>query len=295
LVKSLAWKVWDSDFESYSRFVDRRLLYKTGDETVRNIIAGAGGICSEKVQALKFLTDHFGIESEYLIAGADTQGPVPEDRLKEMLDTFDFRFAKRHMRYWQHTALLYRIEGQGFLVDATNGNIPFLFLDDIDSRQMLSTEDKAPVTIRMAIQDEDFYYHRVSQDIPENLLFAMEAWVSEIDLVQVFDNELGLIISPGFFVTPIVYKSQANYEQLRSEYAEAAETAGLECWVSPEWSLDSDIGERFVAESPQAAEKIVEARDHLLTRYNQWEAAEHGAGLVVMALGRDGKYVRDSR
>ncbi|MDA1348310.1 MAG: hypothetical protein O3A47_05520 [Chloroflexi bacterium] len=295
LVKSLARRVWDSDFESYSRFVDRRLPYKTGDETVRNIIARSGGICSEKVQALKFLTDHFGIESEYLIAGADTPGPVPEDRLKEMLETFDFRFAKRHMRYWQHTALLYRIEGQGFLVDATNGNIPFLFLDDIDSRQMLSTEDKAPVKIRMAVQDEDFYYHRVSQDIPENLLFAMGAWVPEIDLVQVFDNELGLIISPGFFVTPIVYKSETNFEQLRSEYVQAAETAGLECWVGAEWTLDSALGERFVAESPSAAEKILEAEGHLLARYNQWEASEHDAGLVVMALGRDGQNVPDPR
>ena len=284
LVESLAQRIWQSEFESYSRFVGRKLPYKTGDETVRSIVGGAGGICSEKVQALNFLTDHFGIESAYLIAGADAPGPVPKDRLRELLDTFDFRFAKRHMRYWQHNALLYRIGGSTILVDATNGNIPFLFLRDEDSRTILSEEDKESVPVRMAVQDEDFYYHRVSQDIPQDLFFAMEGWAPDIDLVQVFDNELGLIISHGYFVTPIVYKSEANFDQLKSEYVQTANASGLECWVTPEWSLDSVLGQRFATESPGASEKILAARDHLLVRYNQWEAAEHDAGLVVIAL-----------
>ena len=294
LVESLARRIWESEFENYSRFVGRRLPYKTGDETVRSIVEGAGGICSEKVQALKFLTDHFGIESEYLIAGADAPGPVPEDRLRELLDTFDFRFAKRHMRYWQHNALLYTIGGSTILVDATNGNIPFLFLKDDDSERILAEGDKEPVAVRMAVQDEDFYYHRVSQNIPQDLFFAMECWAPDIDLVQVFDNELGLMISPGYFITPIVYKSEANFDRLKSEYVQAANASNLECWVTPEWDLDSILGERFAAESPEAAEKILVARDHLLVRYNQWEAAEHEAGLVVIALSGNAGDLRDS-
>ena len=288
LVESLARRVWESEFENYSRFVGRKLPYKTGDETVRSIVDGAGGICSEKVQALKFLTDHFGIESEYLIAGADAPGPVPEDRLRELLDTFDFRFAKQHMRYWQHNALLYTIGGSTVLVDATNGNIPFLFLKDEDSRKVLADSDKKPVAVRMAVQDEDFYYHRVSQDIPQDLFFAMEGWAPDIDMVQVFDNELGLMISAGYFVTPIVYKNEANFDRLKSEYVQAANASNLECWVTPEWDLGSTLGERFAAESPNAAEKILVASDHLLVRYNQWEASEHEAGLVVIALDRKG-------
>ena len=55
LVEALARRVWKSNFESYSRFVGGRLPYKTGDETVRGIVAGDGGVCSEKVQALKCL------------------------------------------------------------------------------------------------------------------------------------------------------------------------------------------------------------------------------------------------
>ncbi len=288
LVRGLARRVWESDFESYSRFVGRRLPYKTGDETVRGMSAGGGGVCSEKVQALRFLTDHFGIESEILLAGADAPGPVPAERLREMLDTFDFRFAKRHMRYWQHSALLYDVGGSWALVDATNGNIPFLFLEGEESGRMLSEEEKEPIVVRMAVQTERMYYHRVSQDIPEDLFFAMESWVPDIDLVQVFDNELGLMISSGYFVTPIVYKNEADYERLREGYAAAAAAAGLDFHATPDWSLDSRLGEGFAVESPSAAEKILAARDHLLARYNRWEAAEHDAGLVVIALGSNG-------
>ena len=295
LVEALARRVWESDFESYSRFVEHKLPYKTGDETVRGIAAGDGGVCSEKVQALKFLTDHYGIESEVLIAGADARGPVPERRLREMLDTFDFRFAKRHMRYWQHNALLYTVDGSMLLVDATNGNIPLLCLNDEESRSVLAEEDKEPVVVRMALQTESLYYHRVSQHIPEDLFFAMEAWAPDIDLIQVFDNELGLMISPGYFVTPIVFKNDASYERLSGEYLGAARSAGLECDVSREWTLETRLGEQFADESPRAAGKIMAAREHLLARYNLWEAAEHDAGLVVVSLDRNGRELPHAR
>ena len=112
LIRALALRIWNSDFESYSRFADDGLRFRTGDETVRNIAAGAGGICTEKVQALKFLTDHYELEAEYLLGGPNAPGPFPVGRLREMLNTFDFRFAQRHMRYWQHAALLYWVDGE---------------------------------------------------------------------------------------------------------------------------------------------------------------------------------------
>ena len=168
-----------------------------------------------------------------------------------MLDSFDFRFARRHMRYWQHNALLYTIDGSTLLVDATNGNIPLLCLKDEDSRRVLAEEEKEPVVVTMALQTESLYYHRVSQDIPEDLFFAMEAWVPDIDLVQVFDNELGLMLSPGYFVTPIVFKSEAAYEKLSGDYAHAARWAGLVCEATREWTLETRLGERFAVREPK--------------------------------------------
>ena len=286
LLEAVARRVWESDFESYSRFVGPKWVYKTGDETVRNITGGGGGICSEKVQALKFLTDHYGLESEYVIAGAHVPDPVPESKLRELLTTFDFRFAKRQMRYWQHTALLYHIDGTPVLVDATNGNIPFLFIRGAEAARLLGYEDKPPVRVRMAVHEEDFYYHEVAQDIPEMLFFAMEGWIPYVDLVQVFDNELGLYISGDFMVTAIVYRTEAEYEELRGEYVRVCGATGLECAVSRDWTLDTPLGQRFTETETAAAENVLASRDHLLQRYDDCHGAAHDGGLVVISLRR---------
>ena len=286
LLEAVARRIWGSDFESYSRFVGPKWVYKTGDETVRNIIGGGGGICSEKVQALKFVTDHYGLESEYVIAGADVPDPAPESRLRELLNTFDFRFAKRQMRYWQHTALLYHFDGSPVLVDVTNGNIPFLFVRGAEADRLLGYTAKPPVRVKMAVHEEDFYYHRVAQDIPEMLFFAMEGWIPFVDLVQVFDNELGLYISGDFMVTAVVYRSDAAYGELRNEYLRVCGTSGLDCAVSQDWTLDSPLGRRFAESDPDAAEKVIASRDHLLNRYDDCHGPGHDAGLVVISLRR---------
>ncbi len=284
LVQVLAQRIWESDFESYSRFTGRKLAQKTGDETVRNIMEGAGGICSEKVQALKFITDHFGIASEYLFAGVDAVGQIPEEKLRELLDTFDFRFSKRYMRYWQHTALLYNIDGTSILVDATNGNIPLLFLTDGAADRLLAHDDKQPVRVKMVDSYEDFYYHRVSQDIPENFFFAMETWIEHMDLIQVFENELGLYLSKDFYVTPIVYKDSRELNKLKGEYAQVCNDACLAYSITDDWTLDSPLGERFATKVPMASEKVILSKEHLLQRYDEWDGPGHEATLLVIQL-----------
>ena len=115
------------------------------------------------------------------------------------------------MRYWQHTALLYHLDGVPVLVDATSGNIPFLFLEGAEAERMLGYDDKTSVKVRMVEAEEDYYYHRVPQDIPENLFFALEGWLSYTDMVQVFENELGLYLSDEFYVTPLPYRNGKEY------------------------------------------------------------------------------------
>jgi hypothetical protein len=284
LVRALARRIWESPFENYSRFIGRKLVYKSGDETVQSIMDGGGGICSEKVQALKFLTDHFGIESEYVLAGANVPGPVPEDPLRELLSTFDFRFARRHMRYWQHTALLYHIDGVPVLVDATNGNVPFLFEEGDSAERLLSYESRTSVPVRMAVHEEEFYYHRVAQDIPENLFFALEGWIPHVDLVQVFDNELGLCITEDYMVTPLVYRAEKTLERMTREYIQVCDRAGLACEVSPTWEMETGLGLAFVEAHPEAAAKVMLAREHLLARYDDCHGPGHEAGLVIIQL-----------
>jgi hypothetical protein len=284
LIKALGRTLWHSRFENYSRFTGKRLVYKSGDETIDNIIDGGGAVCSEKVQALKFLTDHYGLTSEYIIAGENAGGPVPVDKLRELLTTFDFRFSKRYMRYWQHTALLYDVDGVRVLVDATNGNIPFMFLQDDAAGRILDQRDKAPVTVKMVESEEDFFYHIVPQDIPENLFFALEGWWSFSDLMQVFENELGLYLSSEFYVTPIAFKSDKEFRRDSQEYLEVSKRAGLAASVTADWTLDSPLGAEFSEAEPQVSEKILQARDHLISRLDECDGPGHRSGLVIMKL-----------
>ncbi len=276
--------IWESQFENYSRFTGQKLMFKTGDETVRSIAAGAGGICTEKVQALKFLTDHYGFESEYLIGGDGAREPVPVSKLREMLRTFDFRFARRFMRYWQHAALLYNVDGVPVLVDATNGNIPYLYLKGEEAERLLGYHNKASVPVRMVEAEEFYYYHRVPQDIPLDLFFAMEGWLGDTDMVQVFENELGLFLSKDYYVTPIPYRTDQEYRRLASEYQQIAGRAGFRNVIDREWKLEGELGQEFSSAHPVAAAGILAARDHLLLRYNGWDISGHEAGLVIMGM-----------
>ena len=283
-IHALSLRIWEADFENYSRFSGRKLVFKSGDETVLNIIGGRGGICSEKVQALKFLTDHYGLESEYVLSGPATPGPVPEERLRQLLNTLDFRFSKRFMRYWQHLALLYRFDGMEILVDATNGNVPFLFVSGPDAEGALGYEAKRSVRVRMAVKEEDFYYHRVSQDIVEDMIFAMEGWIPYVDLVQVFENELGLCITKDYIVAPVVFRTEKTFDTMRREYIRVCEEAGLDCEVSDEWGFMEPVGESFTMDEPEKVVHIMDSYDHLLDRYDEAHGPGHEAGLAVIRL-----------
>ena len=284
LLRSVSERIWEADFESYSRFTGQKLIFKTGDETVLNIIAGGGGLCSEKVQALKFITATLGYESEYLLGGPNAKRPIPEDKLRELLTTYEFDFSKRYMRYWEHLALLYHLDGSDIIVDATNGNIPFIFLAGPDADKMLNRRDKVPISVRMSLNTESFYYHRVPQDIPENLLYALEGWIPEADLIEVFENELGLYISERFFVMPIVYRSRKEFLDLERRYKIACRKVGLGCAIEEEWNLNSEVGQRFADENPFASQQIIASEEHLLFRYNESEGQDHKAGIVVVNL-----------
>ena len=288
-LKSLAWRVWNSRFENYSRFIGRRLVYKSGDETIDNILDGGGAICSEKVQALKFLTDHYGFESEYVLAGQDADGPFPAEKLRELLSTFDFSLSKRYMRYWQHTALLYRLDsdksgGARALVDATNGNVPFLFLQDSDADRLLRCQDKTPLPVRMVESEEQFYYHETPQDIPENLFFALEGWIPYSDLMQVFDNELGLYLSADYYVAPISYRSEREYARDRDEFLEVCHRGQLEHSITENWTLDTPLGRAFEEAEPEVSRRILLAREHLLARLDECDGPGHQSGLVIIKL-----------
>ena len=290
-LRRVARAIWDSPFENYSRFTGEALRYKTGDESLISIIGGngegRGAICSEKVQALKFVTDMFGFQSRYVFAGPDAAGRLPVKRLRHVLDTFDFRGAAPAMRYWQHMALEFVVDGDRILVDATNGNIPFLFICGADADDALNPEEPRPFRVRMGTYPEDFYYHLAPDDLALDLCYAMENFIPEIDLVQVFDNELGLAITPDFLVTPLPYADAESYDGMRRIYERLTQADGLEMDASPDWRMDGDLWARFQEREPDAVEPILNCHARLVERYNAFEDERHDMGLAIIQLRRD--------
>lgn len=296
LVAAVSLAVWTAPFENYSRFLDAGQRFKTGDETLLGIMAGNGGICTEKVQAVRFITDHYGIRAEYLLGGADASPPLPEARLRELLDAFDFRFARRHMRYWQHAALLYWIDEEPMMVDATNGNIPYLCRRGDDARRLLG-ENGLPaesLPVRMMGETEQWHYHRVEQSIPLDLFVALEGYLDDADLVQVFDNDLGLFLSRRFFVTPLPHTDSDDYLRTVAHYEEYCRNAGFRMSADLDWelALETPLGEEFALDEGGAAAGILAAQEKLLERYRWREGPEYRLGLAVVERTSDPLFQR---
>ena len=136
----------------------------------------------------------------------------------------------------------------------------------------------------MVESEEQFYYHETPQDIPENLFFALEGWIPYSDLMQVFDNELGLFLSADFYVAPISYRSEREFQGARDEFLEVCRRGQLQCSITGDWTLDSPLGRAFEEAEPEVSRRILLAREHLLARLDQCDGPGHEAGLVIIKL-----------
>ena len=157
-----------------------------------------------------------------MLAGQDADGPFAGgESCGILLTTFDFSLAKRYMRYWQHTALLYR----GGRRAGAGGRHQRQRAFPVPAGRRRRPPAALPTTSGPAredgrVEEEQFYYHETPQDIPENLFFALEGWIPYSDLMQVFDNELGLYLSADYYVAPISYRSYREYLRDRGEFLE---------------------------------------------------------------------------
>ncbi|MGH2585522.1 MAG: hypothetical protein ACRDJE_11465 [Dehalococcoidia bacterium] len=283
LVKAAAQRIWQADFENYSRFLTPAIRLKTGDETVASILGGWGGVCTEKVLALKYLTDARGIESRVVFAGPHTRAPIPLGELRVMLDeldSYDFTYARRYMRYWDHVALEYELgDGSRWLVDPSNGNTPFLcepaapYLDEGNKRRS--------IPVRMLAVEEPVMYHRVPESLGLDFLFAWETWVADVDLMQVFDNHLGLLVGREFYVTVAVWGSETKRAVAIDGWRRYAEVQGLRLGLLERDGLNVTEAERCTAASfaailPQQARACIDALPGLLRRYREHILVRHG-------------------
>ncbi|HGE69681.1 TPA: agmatinase [Candidatus Poribacteria bacterium] len=267
---AVAKRIWEADFELYSRFIGEKIRFKDPSETLLNIIAGRGGTCTEKSSAMKMITDIYGFESEYLLAGPGAKGPFPVEPLRRMLSTFDFTLGKKYMIYWQHAALLYNVDGEDVMIDVTNGNVPFLFLTGYEIEELLRPQNKKSVKVRMVMEDEDFYYHVVPQDIPENLILAMQDWIEDVDLINVFDDGLGLLITKEYFVWPLMYHNDDDKLKEYDWWLEKKHEKNLPAVeILDNYSVPGLVASEFQEKYPQKFTDIIESAEYLAKRYNE--------------------------
>jgi hypothetical protein len=284
-VEAVARRIWQADFENASRFLPPGIKLKTGDETIANIVAGRGGVCTEKVLALKLITDAHGLESAIVFAGPTGAGgalPVAElRRMLDELDTYNFAYARRYLRYWDHVALEYRLsDGSRWLVDPSNGTMPFLCAPSAPY-----LDDGRAVPIRMLAVEEPVTYHRAPDTLGLDFLFAWETWVEDVDLLQVFDNHLGLLVSAAFYVTPIMWGSATKRRRALASWRSYAEKHGLGFGLLPDPSApppdplpscSSSIIAQFRACMPVAYAACTSAVPGLARRYREYILTRHG-------------------
>ena len=269
-LRAVGEKIWESDFELYSRFIGDKLWFKDPAETLRNIIAGRGGTCTEKCSAMKLISDVYEFKSEYLLGGPGAKGPFPADALREMLETLDFDLGKKYMVYWEHMSLLYELDDGDVMIDVANGNIPFLFLTGDDIEELLREENKKSIKVKMVLRDEEFYYHVTPQDIPEYLLAVMQDWIEDVDLIHVFDDGLGLLVREDYYVWPLMYRDE---DEKMTEYNWWLEVKERQKFPAAElldnFSLPGVIVNEFKEKFPQKYVDLIEASDYLVERYNE--------------------------
>lgn len=227
--KIIAKKVFDSPYEIYSRYLGRRVTFKTGPETLKQITVGRGGNCSEKAAALDFICVNYGLEGHMILSGNNADGEFPYTHLRNALNRGSTIFTGDYQKYWEHYANLFIVNGEKLLVDATGGPMPFLFVSGEEAEEFLSL--KKSHDVQFIAQQEKYYYHDAPLDITYDGFFNMEAFLLDIDLYHIFgpeeeDSPFGLYIRPDLWICPNAYRTEEEYlEHIKSwnEYAELSD------------------------------------------------------------------------
>lgn len=183
--------VYEAPFENYSKVL-LGMNFMTPLMMWRNIYQNHGGVCSEKVSAYKFICDVLGVESRSVFGG-----------LKHELDTEEYLLkyhksaGRQKLPFWlNHHLLEVSLDGRNILVDVTNGNLPFLFLDEADA----SLRYKNGIKCRMVYERKRLTLHK-STSLAGDLLQNISEYSSDLlPFGYVFKQQLGLLITDQCYI-----------------------------------------------------------------------------------------------
>ncbi len=212
-LKAIGERLHSAPYELYSRFIGKKLRFRTGSEALDSIMSGRGGNCAEKASAFLFIAQNWGIESRFALAGDGAKEVFPYNTLRRALDSYDFRFKEDAQQYWSHFANIFIVDGNKLFVDATGGPMEFVFAEEDETEAYFTRSKYLPVSFPG--EDEEYYYHDAPQDIAEDVLYTMEAFIPDIDLYHVLgpddeDAPFGLLIDDSLWVCPGVYRNEGE-------------------------------------------------------------------------------------
>ncbi len=203
--------IYESPFENIGRVTDNIPFY-SGLEMWARIYDGMGGVCAEKTSALKFICDIINLEVRPVFAARDK---MDDDIDQKFIEYFKCGGNAKMPITVQHLLARVTIDKESYLIDVTNGNIPFLFLDEKDSITRLN----APMRLRMVYHMDRFYLKEVSEIVGDGILTISEFHIQDLYYQYIFKQQLGLSISEQVYLGVYFDWGGERSEQMQTFYA----------------------------------------------------------------------------
>lgn len=192
IVWRLARILYLSPFENITRLIDNRNS-RPGYAVWKNVASGFGGICAEKTAALGFICDILNVTYSHVLGSVTG---LPDD-YENLIRKYAESGGTLEPPAWaQHHLMEINIGDENYLVDSTNGNFRFMFLDSTDSEKYF----KAGIRTRMVYNSEIIKLRRTSRITGDVLLTLAEFHIPELHFQYIFKQGLGIQITSDFFV-----------------------------------------------------------------------------------------------
>jgi len=212
--------IYQAPVENYSRLVAEHRFFSPL-QMWRNILQGNGGLCAEKTSAFKFICDVLNIPST-AVFGSST--PIKGDIERQLVD-FCAGATPKPSFWLQHHMLEIRIGGRAILVDASNGNLPLLFLNEAD-RDIRYCHGFRPCQV----------YHRQklflypSTELAGDLMLTLAEYHSRnLTFEYVLTQRMGLLICEEFYIGVFCDWAPERSRVIQQHYATLAKKRQLPC------------------------------------------------------------------
>ena len=294
---AVAGRIHAAPYETYSRYLEPGVPFRSCDQALDRIIEGDGGNCAEKAMALYFIAHAYGIRAEVVLGGEEAAGKFPYRALRSILDqrTFDAEATRDAQRHWQHYAVLCRSSGDpedDVFCDVAGSNIPFLFLGAEEASMYLDPGRRTPIGVVITLEPIRLYYHRLAlrQDVPLDLYYAMENLIESIDVIHTVDNELGLLHAGGYWVGAVAYRGRSDLGRVVGEYERFVRRAGLDpsadlCFARELAPARHPLLQRFLGDHPYSSGRIIAADARIRRRVS---TANHGSQVCYVVINLQG-------